>query len=213
MRKAVVAVASVLVGASVHAQQNSTTNCYAVGNTVQCNTQTQPDYAAQSQQMWQQYYQNQQQQQQQFQQNMQNLGAAMAVAAERRRERKAAEQEQAHQQAVLAAANAAMAADTATAQPRPPDETPVLLSCTMNGKFAGTMALYEKHSRVDVTTDKGVTKTRSAVFTQTAVTWKGPLWDSRLSRLDGSLVGYGNIPELQGISVTGNCSVATERKF
>lgn len=213
MLRAFVAVAFLVFATAAKAQQNSTTNCYTIGSNLQCNTQTRPDPAAQSQQVWQQFYQNQQQQQQQMQQNMQNLGAAIAAAEQRRRERKAADAAAAQQAAIISAANAAVAADTATAEPPPADEQPVLLACTLNGKFGGSLALYEKHNRIDITTDKGVTKTRAAVFTPTAVTWKGPIWDSSLSRLDGSWVGYGNIPELRGVSINGSCSVATARKF
>lgn len=211
MRKALIAATLLLSGTAANAQQNSTTNCYTIGGSLHCNTQTQPDVAAQSQQVWQQFNQNLQQQQQQQQQNMQNLGAAIAVAAERRRERQAAEQAAAQQAAVIAAANAAVAADTATAEPTPLDEKPVMLVCTISGQMALSLALYEKHNRVDVTSNTGMTKTRAAVFTPAAVTWAGPIWNAALNRFDGSIVGTPNIGGVQ--TVNGTCSVAAERKF
>ena len=140
-----------------------------------------------------------------------NLGAAIAASRERKRQEKATAEAAAVQAATAAAVKAAFDADTAVLLPPPSDEQPILLACTVNGNPA-SLALYEKHGRVDSTTG-GVTKTRAAKFTTAAVTWVSPLFQSTLNRSDGSYVGYGNIPEVQGQSITGTCSLATERKF
>jgi phage host-nuclease inhibitor protein Gam len=112
---------------------------------------------------------------------------------------------------VRAAANVALASDTAIAEPPPTNEPAVLLACTINN-LPQTVALYEKNKRVDVTSD-GATKTRNATFTESEISWVSPLLRSSVSRLDGSFVEYGNIPELAGQSVRGSCSLVTKPKF
>ena len=104
-----------------------------------------------------------------------------------------------------------MAAETTGELPPPSDEQPVLLNCTIDGSPA-TIALYEKHSRVD-TTFAGVTNTRTASFSNAAVTWNSPVIRSSLNRLGGSYVGYGNIPQVKGQSIAGKCAVAAKRSF
>ena len=159
--------------------------------------------------------QRQQQIEQQNQQNMNqafaNIGAAIAARRERKLQEKAAVDAAAAQAAMAAAVKAAFEADTAPELPPPADERPVLLACTVNGG-ASSFSLYEKHGRVDTTTN-GVTRTRAASFSTEAVTWVSPLIRSSLNRLDGSYVGYGNIPEVEGQSITGTCALATQRKF
>jgi hypothetical protein len=201
MRKLITMIALVVAGSAAHAQtSNSTTNCYGTGYSIQCNTTTHSNPGVD----WNAFNQQQQQIQQQNQQNMNqafaNLGAAIAA----RRERKA-------QEKTAAAIRAALASDTAPASPAPTDEQPILLACNINNQPA-SIALYEKHSRVD-TTSGGVTKTRAATFTTEAVSWTTPLLRNSLSRVDGSYTGYGNIPEVEGQSISGTCTLASQRKF
>ena len=193
MRKTLAATALLLSGTTAHAQtSNTTTNCTGVGYSVQCNTTTTTEPN------WNQIGAN--------------LGAAIAARRERKREEKAAQEAASEQAAIMAKINALYAADTATAEPPPTDERPILLACTIEGK-EGSMALYEKHNRVDVTSN-GVTKTRTAVFTQAAVTWDSALLHSSLSRVDGSFTAIPNIPEIADKArLEGTCVVASERKF
>ena len=188
----------VLAG-SVAYGQDSTTNCYSAGYSVQCRTRSNPS-----------------EQQQQIQQNLDqafsNLGTAIAERRERKQRERAAEQAAIAEADNIAAIKAALNADTAAQLPSPTDERPVILACTMNGGPSSSLALYEKHGRVD-TTFAGTTRTRQAIYSVEAITWTTPLIQYRLNRLDGSYVGYGNIREISGQSITGTCAVASERKF
>lgn len=192
MRKLLVVV-GLVAGASVAHAQTSTTNCYGTAYSVQCTTN------------------NTAQQQQQMNEAFRNLGAAIAARRERKRQEKAAAEASAQLEAVKAAIQRAIDSDNAPASPPPPDGQPVLLVCTINNAPA-SIALYEKLNRADVTTG-GVTHTRLATFTPEAVTWTTPLLRNSLSRVDGSYTGYGNIPEVEGQSITGNCKLAAARAF
>jgi uncharacterized protein YecT (DUF1311 family) len=191
MRKWLILSAIAVPGAA-HAQ-TSTTNCYGFGSSVQCTTT------------------NNAQQQEQMNQAFRNLGAAIAARRERKQAEKAAQEAQAHLEAVKAAIQRALDSDNAPAAPPPSDEQAVMLVCTINNSPA-SIALYEKHNRADVTSG-GVTHTRMATFTTEAVTWTTPLLRNSLSRVDGSYTGYGNIPEVEGQSITGNCKLASARAF
>lgn len=212
---------TIAVTASGAEAQTSTTNCYTMGNTVQCQTTAPPTID------WNAINQQNQQNQQNINQSFQNLGAAIAANRERRRLRKEAEAaaaqaaaaqaqlevdqaaQKAREDAVLNAMQAAIARDNAPTPP-PPSEKPVLLSCVL-GDYTTHLALYEKAGRVDVT-DAGVTKARAATFTPDAVTWQGSVWRSAVSRIDLSLVSISILPEAPGAQVTAACSLA-ERKF
>jgi type II secretory pathway pseudopilin PulG len=192
MRRLLIATC-LFVGATAANAQTSTTNCSSIGSSISCTTN------------------NSAQQQEQMNQAFRNLGAAIAARRERKREEKAAEELRAQQEAVKAAVQRAIESDNAPASPPPSDEEPVLLVCTINNNPA-SIALYEKHNRADVTSS-GVTHTRLATFTAEAVTWTTPLLRNTLSRVDGSYTGYGNIPEVEGQSITGACKLATARAF
>jgi len=200
--------------------QNSTTNCYNLGYSVQCNTNTTTQPAAPTinpRQYDPNAYQRAfEQSQQNTNQAFQNLGAAIAEGRERKRQRREAEaaQAQANAQkarddAVTSAMYAAIERDNAPAPPAPP-EKPVLLSCAI-GEHSTSLALYETAGRVDVT-EAGVTKARTATFTPNAVTWEGSVWRTAVSRIDMSLISIARLPEMAGAQVTGTCSLA-ERKF
>lgn len=192
MRKLIILVICSGFPVAAHAQ-TTTTNCYGMGYSVTCTSN------------------NNAQQQEQMNQAFRNLGQAIAARRERKRAEKAAEQARAKEEAVKAAVERAVASDTAIASPPPTDEEPIVLVCSMNGATA-TIALYENHHRADVTA-QGVTKTRLATFTPDSVTWSGPVTRATLSRVDGTYTAYGNIPELEGQSLTGTCKRATERAF
>lgn len=193
MRKIMVFAAAVCFGGAASAQ--TTTNCNSYGSTVRCTTS--PDAAWQNQQN--------------LNQAASNLGAAIAARRDRKRQERAVAEAAAAQAATEAAIRVADAADIATQLPLPTDEQPILLACTMNGG-AVSLALFERHNRVDVTVGSK-TKTRPANFSTAAVTWVTPLLRFSLNRLDGSYTGDGNIPEVQGQSISGSCALATERKF
>lgn len=208
MRKTLIFAALFFTTAVAYAQ-TSNTNCYGYGSSVQCTTTSTPgiDWNAWSQRQ----QQIQQQQQQNTNQAFANLGAAIAARSERKRQEKAARAAAAAAAITAAAVKAAIDADRAPAMTPPSDEQPVLLACTIGGSPV-SLALYENHGRVD-TTSAGVTRTRQAVFTTAAITWTAPLIRSTLSRLDGSYLGYGNIPEVEGQTVTGSCKLAESREF
>lgn len=129
------------------------------------------------------------------------LGSAMAA----RREKKQIEQ-------TRAAMDAALLADPQTQLPVPTDEQPILLTCISNGE-ASTLALYEKHGRVDSTGPNGKTSTRKATFTNASVSWNTALWQASLNRLTGSIVAYGSLPQFKGQSLKGQCAIATRPVF
>jgi hypothetical protein len=185
----------------VHAQ-TSTTNCYNFGFSVQCTTT------------------NPAQQQEQINQTFRNLGAAIAARQERKRQEKAAEEARraadearGRQEALEASLQQALNSDNAPAEPPPADEKPVLLACMVaSGEPGGSVTLYEKHNRADVTME-GVTRTRVATFTTDAVTWTDAIMRVSLSRLDGSFVATGNIPATAGRRINGTCRITTARAF
>lgn len=175
MRRTLIIVASIGLGSAAHAQ--TTTNCTTFGSTVRCSTT--PDAAAQTQQNMNNAFSN--------------FGAAIAARRERKRqEREAAEaaaiesataaEAAATQAATDAAIRAAGEADTATHLPPPTGEQPALLACTMGGSPV-SLALYEKHNRVDDTAG-GITETRPANFSTASATWVTPLIRFSLSRVD-----------------------------
>jgi len=203
MRKIMVFGTALCLGGAAHAQ--STTNCNTFGSTVRCTTT--PDVGWQNQQN--------------LNQAAANFGAAIAARRERKRQERALAETAAAQAATQAAAAAAETArqaaitaaenaDTAVQLPTPSEE-PVLLACKVEG-YAVSLALYEKHNRVDETID-GISKSRVATFSTAAVTWLSPLVRSSLSRLDGSYTIDRNIPEVEAKSFFGTCAVSTARKF
>ncbi len=199
MRKILLGLAALAVTSAAH-PQTTTTNCTAVGYGVQCTSRTQPTLE-----------QNQQQNQENNNRAFQNLGAAIAADREKRRGERAAESAAAAQSEIDTQVEAALATEQ-PASPPPTDESPALLACTVNNE-PFSIALYEKHGRADVTSG-GVARTRAATFNTDAVTWTSPVVRSAINRLDGSYVGYSNIPALQGQIVwRGSCTVARERKF
>ena len=131
MQKTLVAITLLTISAALPAQ-TTTTNCYAIGSSVQCTSH------------------NDAQQQEQMNQAFRNLGQALAERRERKRAEKAAKQALAQQEAVKAAVQRAIASDTAAAAPPPTDEDPIVLVCAINTSTA-TIALYEKHHRADIT--------------------------------------------------------------
>lgn len=161
MRKILITAAMLATGSAVHAQtQNSTTNCNALGSTLNCTTTTQTTPGID----WNAFNQRQQQINQQNQQNMnqsmQNLGAAIAADRERRKVKRV-EKELAE----------AMSHDPDPAPGLPPAEPPVLLTCTFNSSPGSIgVTLYPNSGRADVTSG-GVSKMRAATFTRDAVTW------------------------------------------
>jgi hypothetical protein len=184
-----------VTGVTAADAQTSTTNCIGGPGMVSCTTNSDA------------------QQQEQMNQAFRNLGAAIAARRERKRQEQAAEQARVQQEAVQAAISSALVSDNAPAAPAPVDEQPVLLACIVsNGQPGGSVALYEKHNRADITMS-GVTHTRSATFTTDAVTWIDSLFRISLSRVDGSFVAQGNIPAIEGRSIGGTCKVATARAF
>ena len=193
MRRAFTAGLLLVSGAAAQGQSsNSTTNCFGTGYSVQCSTTTaqQPD--------WNQIGAN--------------LGRAIALRRERKREEKALKEAADQRAAIMAKISALNAADTAPAEPPPADEKPVTLACNIQGTPA-SLALYEKHSRLDSTAN-GVTRTRKAAFSESAVTWGTPLLQNSISRVDGSYLGIPNIPEIAATTrLTGTCVVSSERKF
>ena len=204
MRKIVIFAVAGFVGSAAHGQ--STTNCTTFGSTVRCSTT--PDTTWQNQQM--------------LNQGAANLGAAIAARRERKHQERADAEAAnaranvaAHAAAAEAAKSAAISAawesDKAVELPAPPAEQPVFLACTMPGPPI-SVALYEKHNRVDETV-KGVTKTRSAKFSTAAVAWETPLMRFSLNRVDGSFTMNGNIPAIEDKTFTGTCAVASQRKF
>lgn len=208
MRKGLIALALVMV-ASIASAQTSTTNCNSyISNNVQCTTTTSPSSGVNWGAFMQQQQQMQQQQNQQMQQSMQNLSAAIAAQRERKQQEKAA----AAQQAEIEAIKVAMANDPAVLQPPPSDEEPIRLVCTANGHTAA-LALYERHGRVDVSSD-GASHTREASFTADTINWNTPVSRATLNRLDGS---YSSIATFRGVEgqtiASGSCSRVSERKF
>lgn len=216
--------------AAVAQTQNSTTNCYTMGTSVQCNTNTTTmppkptlDWGAINRQQQVINQQNQQNTTRAFE----NLGAAIAADREQRRQRKEAAAVQAQADAARALEEADLSAQKAQADsiqnamqaaidrdsaptPPPPAEKPVLLSCAI-GNSSSSLALYEKNQRVDVT-EAGVTKARAGTFAPDTVSWIGSVWRTAVNRVDMSLISVAILPELSGVQVTGTCSL-TERKF
>jgi len=208
MRKRILALVLLPAASVAHAQSNSSTNCYAVGNSLNCHTTTTTVPTID----WNAWNQQQQQIQQQNQQNMNeafaNLGAAIAARRERKREEEAA----AKQQALIDSLKAAIANDPDQLQPPPTDEQPVRLVCNASGHSA-SLALYEKHGRVDVSAD-GSSHTRRATFTPDTISWNSPIAHATLNRLDGSYSSIGTFSGIEGQTVvSGSCEVTTERKF
>ncbi len=199
MRKVLFGLAAAAVTSAAHAQ-TTTTNCATVGYGVQCTSRTRPSSD-----------QSQQKNQENINRAFQNVGAAIAADREKRRGKKAADSAAAAQSEVDAQVEAALATEQ-PASPPPTDESPALLACTVNNE-PFSIALYERHGRADVTSG-GVARTRAARFESDSVTWSSPVVRSALSRLDGSYIGYSNLPSLRGQIVwRGSCTVAMERKF
>lgn len=192
MRNIIVIAVAFLAGT---AGAQTTTTCIPAGSTVRCTTS--PDAAWQNQQ-----YLNQ---------GALSLGRAIAARRERKRQERAIADAAAVRAAGVAAVQAALDADTATLLPPPTDEQPVLLACKL-GINSVSLALYEMHSRVDVSAEGG-DKTRQANFSTGAVSWVTPLARFTLNRIDGTYTAEGNIPELAGDVVSGTCALASERKF
>lgn len=218
--KLFVTVVLIIGGIGQAQSQNSTTNCDVLGNTLNCNTNTQSTPGIDWGSFNQQQRQINQQNQQNLNNSMENLGAAIAADRERKRQRREAEAarladeaEQAARRAREEAANAAMqvalAADNGVVPPVPA-ERPVILACKIEG-YSMNLALYEKTGRVDVT-ERGVTKSRAGIFTSDTVSWRGSVWRSAVSRIDMSITSVAILPELGGAQVSGNCVIA-ERKF
>lgn len=200
MRLAILGMGAVVCSGAVSAQtQNSTTNCYDYGYSVQCNTTTQANQGVHWDQLTQQQQQTNQQNQQNMNQAFENLGSAIARDRERKRQKRI-EKEVAE----------AMARDTAPALP-PPAEVPVLLTCHLQDQSQVSVALYEKHQRADVTTD-GQTKSRAATFTPYAVTWQGAMSSNSIGRSTLEFRAIGTLPALKGATLTGMCTLA-DRKF
>lgn len=193
MRKALVFGALICLSGAAHAQ--SRTSCSAYGSTMNCTTT--PDTSWQNQQM--------------MSQGFANLAAGIAARRERKRQEHAAAAAAQAEAVIQAAIARASAADTAGQLPTPTDEQPIQLACIMAGRSM-SLALYEKHNRVD-STDGAFTQTRSAIFTTASVNWETPVLRFTLSRLDGSYLAESNIPEVQGSGISGTCAVASQRKF
>ena len=87
----------------------------------------------------------------------------MAERRERKRRDQEAETAAIAEADVQAAIKVAFEADLAIKLPEPTDEKPVLLACTVAGGPPSSLALYEKHGRLD-TTVAGITRTRQAAF-------------------------------------------------
>lgn len=199
MRKMFAGVAALLFGGGA-AAQTTTTNCAGVGYGVQCTSRTQPDAR---------------QQQNQNQENMnraiQNIESIISAGRERRAQQRASEAQAAEQAEI----DAEVAAANATAKPQlptPTDELPVILACTVNDQQV-TMALYEKHGRVDVTAN-GSTGSHDAQFKADAVIWTSALANSVLNRFDSSYIAYSNLAAIKGQLVwQGTCSPQTARRF
>ena len=199
MRNTLIGVATLFVTSAAGAQ-TTTTNCTTVGYGVQCTSRTQPSIQ-----------QSEQQNQENLNRAVQNLGTAIAANREKRQVKKAEEAAAAAQAEIDAQVQAALATEQPAA-PAPADESPVLLACTVNSE-PFNIALYEKHGRADVTSG-GIIRTRAATFNTDSVTWASPVVRSALSRIDGSYIGYSNLPALEGQVVwRGICTVAMERKF
>lgn len=182
--------------------QNSTTNCYAMGASVQCNTNTTTtpppptvDWGAINRQQQAISQQNQQNVNQSFS----NLGSAIAVDRERRKVKRIENE--------IADANAR---DTDPTPTLPPAETPVLLACTFE-QSGFNVTLYPKSGRADVTSN-GRTKMRAATFTQDLVTWSSPTSRTSISRVDLSTTSVALLPSMNGLQWAGSCALA-DRKF
>jgi hypothetical protein len=230
LRKLLTGMTLLIAGSAAHAQ-TSNTNCTTyIPNNMQCTTTTMSppqildtvtpiQRQLQLMQQQQQFQQQQQLQQQQLQleaqQQRQQQEAVMAARLEREREEQAteeaAEEARIHQEAVETAIKNTLDSDNAPLSPPPTDEKPVILVCNINNS-PSSVVLYEKHNRVDATSG-GRSHTRQATFTAEAVTWESPLIRSSLSRVDGSYIGYGNIPVIEGQRFTGSCKIATARAF